>query len=443
MKFARFVEFYVNFFKTQHVFIRALSDTDLYTTDEPPSMFTIPWSEDLDYFQVLNMMIEDVDIIFVDPRIYPHLMRPILTSMEIYKGEQNFTALKKLQDFRKWIEDYPEKRRAEILCSREPPPPVVKPPALTEEQVQAEVSHVMDTGEIKYFQPDELELVLEGLRKRRIECIKAGDYLQAERAEHYTKVVLSFGQLGTVEAMQGTRVAELKKKLHCAKADLEQKKKAWEDKLAKLQKTANQELKLMEQTHKQEIEDFVALKNEDPPPQFRKQSPGLLSLKRSMTAAVRQKNYSEAGKLKQIVETQEAIEEKQNKERWMSEIDLRIANLRKRQKSDVKGRIVYWKGQKLLLVKQANQDIDNATRAVEHLTKHMGVARDAKVMAGELKNGQKKKSDVSGSGCPLPFLNTHAIEKEKALAHRQRAILNQSIYTRRPETAVKRSVVRR
>ena len=395
----------------------------------------------MDYFTVLNMMINDVDILFVDPRIYPHLIRPILTSIEIYRQQQEMSAVKKLQEFRKYIEEYPEKRRAEIMVSKEPPPPVVKPPALSEEQVQKEVAHVMDTGEIKYFKPDELELVLEGLRKRRVQCIKDGDYLQAERCEHFTKVVMSFGQLGTVEEMQGTRVNELQRKLATAKADLEQKKKSWEEKLENLKKTANQELKFMEQTHKQEIADLEAMKEEGPSPQFKKLSPGLLSLKRSMEAAVRQKSYGEAAKLKQRIAVQEAIEEKQNKERWDAEIDMRIANLRKKQASDVHGRHVYWKGQRLLLVKQANQEISNATQAVEHLTKSTTVAKEAKVMASELKQGQKKKS-VASQSSRLPFLNTHAIEREKALAHRQRAILNQQIYTRRPESALRRSMPR-
>lgn len=386
-----------------------------------------------DFKDILELMLHGIDISLVDPDIFPHLDSVLCTYLDNYRLAKDQLVISKLEFYQKYINSIPRRQEITALLTKESPPPPVVVPALTPEQVTEEVDLILETGKIKYFKPDELDLILERLRKKRTEFIEEGNYLDAQKAEHYSKAVMSYGQLGFVENIQDSRASSLQLKLDEAKEQLEQKKIEWENLRKQLRKSANKELSDLQNTHQQEIDKLESLYDTTPPPSIRKFSNKLLSMRKREQAMIGSRFFDQAAKMKEEADELERIETMQQMEKWNEEIDIRIKNLRMRQEKTLIARKNYWKKEETTLINHANKEIEKEEKAVEHLEKNLENAQSAKSMAENLKNDSKNVKDTNEvSSSSLPPLNNIRESRSRAVAHRQRAILNQKIYTKMP-----------
>ncbi|OHT12263.1 hypothetical protein TRFO_18079 [Tritrichomonas foetus] len=394
----------------------------------------VPGMTGRDYRDILEMMLHGIDIALVDPDIFPHLDSTLSIYLEQYTEKKDELVLSKLEFYKKYIDELPRRQEIAALLSKEPPPPPVIIPALTPEQVDEEVDLILKTAKIKYFKPDELDLVLEGLRKKRAEFIADGNYLDAEKAEHFTKAVMSYGQLGYVEHLQGSKVVELQNKLKESRDQLQQKKMHWEELHSKLRESANRELKGLQRSHQKEIQELEDLYDQQPPPSVYKYSNVLLSMRRKEKAMLQSRRFAEAGKMKIDADNLEKIENEQQTQKWHELIALKIKNAKMKHEKALVGRKNYWKKEEITLVNQANKEVEKDERAILHLEKSLDVAKGAKNLAENMKNDSTNVKSTDSSG--LPPLNQQRSSMTRAMAHRQRAILNHKIYTRvpRPKT---------
>lgn len=387
-----------------------------------------------DFKDILELMLHGIDISLVDPDIFPHLDSVLCTYLDNYRLAKDQLVISKLEFYQKYINEYPRKQEISSILTKEPPPAPVVIPALSPEQVNEEVDLILQTGKIKYFKPDELDLILEGLRKKRTEFIDEGNYLDAQKAEHYSKAVMSYGQLGFVENIQDSKASDLQAKLEEAKEQLEQKKINWENLRKQLRKSANEELSQLQKSHQQEIEKLESLYDTTPPPSIRKYSNSLLSMRKREQAMISSRLFAQAGKMKEEADELERIENMQQMEKWKDEIDIRIKNLKIKQEKTLMTRKNYWKKEETTLINQANKEVEKEEKAVQHLEKHLEVAMNAKSMAENLKNDSKNVKDTNESASSLPPLNNFRESRSRAMAHRQRAILNHKIYTKVPKS---------
>lgn len=387
-----------------------------------------------DFKDILELMLHGIDISLVDPDILPHLDSVLCTYLDNYRQAKDQLVISKLEFYQKYINELPRRQEIAAILTKEPPPPPVVIPALTPEQVNEEVDLILETGKIKYFKPDELDLILECLRKKRTEFIEEGNYLDAQKAEHYSKAVMSYGQLGFVENIQDSKASDLQVKLDEAKEQLEQKKVNWENLRKKLRKTANEELAELQKTHQSQIEKLESLYDTSPPPSIRKYSNNLLSIRKREQAMISSRLFAQAGKMKEEADELERQENVQQMEKWKEEIDTRIKNLRVKQEKALIVRKNYWKKEETNLINQANIEVEKEEKAIEHLEKNLEMAKSAKSMAENLKNDSKNVKDANESSSSLPPLNNFRDSRSRANAHRQRAILNHKIYTRVPRS---------
>ncbi|OHT06615.1 hypothetical protein TRFO_25285 [Tritrichomonas foetus] len=389
---------------------------------------------------VLDKMIGGIDICFVDPGLFPKISSWIENYRERYKNHDNSKiVLEKLDFFDDYINGYERREEITEILTQRSSRPAKKPPALTEQQVLAEVNLIMNKGHIREYNEREMNLVVAGLRKRRGELVEEGRYLEAEKANNYAKKIINHEQLTAVEVMQVEKCELIQQSIEEEKEKLIAKKLRWEKLHKNMKISANRELKEMKHQHKNELNKLISLKNDIPRPAYNKFSPELLNMRKREQAMIRSRRFAEAGQIKEIADEMERKETQINNKRWNDKIDFRIKNLLRSQKKQLDGRKLYWKNEENEMVNQANKEIANAERLINHMMHNFDEAKAAMELATSLKEGSRKEMNKTAQKLPSLLDNPKEIERVRTATHGQRRILNRKIYTRRAKTAMSNS----
>ena len=382
----------------------------------------------IDYKEVLRKMIRGVDIAFVDPTIYPQLPPYINELIEYHTNNHDIVTVQKLEFYKKYIAGYPKRQAASALIKKPIPPPPVIIPALSPEEVETEINYIFSTKHIKNYPDDELELIVSGLRKRRSELISNGDYLGAQKANHFCDILISHGQLTTVEGLQREKVHSLEVKLAAAKSELEESKKKWEQCLDAVHSQEKEEMQKLIQTTTAETEKLEQQKSPDfeLPASYQKYSQNLLNLRRRADASIAAHHFTEASELTRQADELQIVEDAKLRESWNKEVEKKIRHLEKNHEKMIKVRKDYFKASEHELIQQAEIEIQKQVLAIEHLERSLKIAKEAMKTAKTLRKESieiKKESNLP----PLP--NSKYSPKYKAQT-RQKQILNTQIYTR-------------
>lgn len=390
--------------------------------------YSIPYSYNIDPRNVITRMLSGVDISLVDPNIYPMLVPLLENYLEKAENDKDTYLIREIQFYLRYIEYQPRREElARILC-KPTPPPVVKIPALSPEQVKKEVDQILKTETLPvYNNQEEIDLVIQGLRERKLDYIAQGNYLKAETAEFLSRKLFSNGQLTTVENLQQDKASELKTKLKTARSDLEAAKKKWEELHENLKQNANAEFAELERIHNEQIQYLEDQFNEPPPPSIKKYSPGLLNLRRREQAMLNSKLYAQASALKEQADEVQRKEDQEQIERWHEHLTLKIKTTKAEQMKQLSGKKAFWKSEEQKLVQQGNLEIGQAERAIEHLTSNYKNTTEARKLTTVMKN-QTRMKDKTPKKRQLPTLGTPRRNDDK-VNYRQRQILNLNLYT--------------
>ena len=121
----------------------------------PPQLFDIEYviknTPNPDPNQIINQIFSGVDIILVDPQIYPHLVQPLQVFRDIFQQNSQTDMVKKCDFLIDYINEYPKRQQISRLLMNRPPSPPPKPPALSQEQVDEIVDNLLETDEIHYY----------------------------------------------------------------------------------------------------------------------------------------------------------------------------------------------------------------------------------------------------------------------------------------------------
>lgn len=382
----------------------------------------------IDCKEVIRKMLMGVDIAFVDPAIFPQLPPYINEMIESHKESHDIAVVHKLEFYKKYISEYPKRQAASALISRPIAPPPVIPPALSQEEVITEIDRLFSTGEIKKYPEDQLDLIVAGLRQRRAELISKGDYLGAQKANYYSEVLITFGQLTTVENIQKSKVTILEEKVNAAREDLENSKKKWEEFYQNARDQQAKEIQKILDAASEENSALEAQKSPDYeiPLSIRKYSQKLLDLKQRYESCIATKDYSQAADLNTRINELQEIEEQKMKENWNAEIDVKIKNAKANQERQLAARKAHFRAEEVELVKQANKDVQQQELALKHLERNLELAKNAMNTAKTL----RKDSQQINRKSSLPPLSE--MSPKKKAETRQRQILNAQIYTKSP-----------
>lgn len=409
-------------YKNLHFVLYGDPDEPIFNID-----YVIRYAPNIDPNNVINRIMSGVDILLVDPQIYPTLVSPLYVFRDIYTEQHEPDLVKKCNFLLDYIAEYP--RRVEIARTlmNKPPEPEPKPPALEPEEVNKIVDDLIQTDDIKYYPREELELILAELRKRRAEYQSKGEYINAQKADQYAKAIMTFGQLGAVEQLQNNKVEEIRAKLQEAQQQLENNKQKWEQLYNNLRNQAKEDLTQINTKFEDEIDVISKEFDSELPANFKKPSNQLLQLRRRQKALVESKRYDEAATTKENADKLEEQEKKKNMETWHKSIQKKIDAKKKDQVKTLTARKQFWKREEEALVNEANVDVEKAQQAIEHIKINLKQAEKAQNLANKLK--ENSKENIKNNGTKLPPLQVKT-RMQDAAAYRQRAILNAQIYTR-------------
>jgi hypothetical protein len=342
--------------------------------------------------------------------------------------------MKKIKFYMEYIREEPIRAEAERLLSmrvRTAPPQI---PVLSPEEVSMEVDFILRSETLRAYPQAELELILEGLRQRRRERIEVKDYLGASRAEHFAKIVLSHGQLSEVAALQEdkckfyeTLLAEECEKLQTLQA-------RWQELYTNMERSAREDMLQMKTGYEFKLAKLNLLRNQPPPVEIQKHSAELLQLRRREQAMIQSRHFANAADVKEIADELQAREDKVIYNRWMSQINQRIENLKFAHLKKVQGRKAFWQSERRQLVDQANREVDLAKTTISHIEKTLMGTQTAKSVTSDLIE-QNERSTVGlakENGPRSTVISGRIGERERSTVHGQRRILNQKIYTRTP-----------
>ena len=386
--------------------------------------------------QVIEAMLDGIDILLVDPVLFPEIERLLSDYLIEAKERNDRSAVAKIEYFVKYISEEPKRQAVSKLLDIPVKEPVIKPPALSDEQLEEEIRRIWKTQKIRNYTEEELDLVVARMRQKSAEFIAKGRYLKAQRADHFAKILISNGQLGTVKTMQTQKVIDIEQKLHESRKELEQNKAKWEELYVNLKQAAKEELDKMQEDHRKEIEEIEKLKELDPPPHIKKYSHALLQMRRQEQALIQNREYQKAGEMKALADDMQRGEDEQQIKKWIAEVDVKISNAKKLQANQLHVRKSFWKNEESALVNEANKDIKQAEKAIAHLEMNLKIAEQAKDIAATLKREAKhvvKTQPQKNRG--LPALNEVAkTPQQQSADFRQRQILTKKIYTRVPRS---------
>lgn len=385
------------------------------------------YGDTFDTQDLINDLMNEIDILHVDPRLFPEIIHILFRNLEKYKEEHNTRKIKKAEQYIQFIKSYPRRDEIKKKIGRPPPPPPPKIPALSPEQVQHEVELILDREIIKIYKDDELELVLAGLRQKRAEFIAKGDYLAAEKANHLLNILISHGQLGSFECMQRKKVLDLQEKLAAAENDLRIKKEKWEKYLENMRMKEKQDFENLERENQAVIESILKKREEEPPPLINKYSKEYLSLRRKQEASVLNHKFSEAETFRQQADLLKTKEDLLITQNWYNMIDKKLQNAKQEQEKIWGSRKAFWRDEKQTLVNDANKEVDKAQKAIEHLQQTLMAETHTMETASTLKKETRQVKDKN----PLPELSSSRPTTKDRARYRQKRILNIKIYTRK------------
>ena len=305
---------------------------------------------------VFDKVIGGVDICYVDPLLFPKLLSWIENHKDRYKDQYNKTVLDKLNFIENYIRRQERRDEIRLLLTHKTEKRERKKPVMTREQVDAEVNSIMENGINYEYTEEQVNLIVPGLRRKRAELVKDGDYLEANRANNYVKIMISHEQFSTVEAMQQEKCEMLQTKIDEESEKLKEKKKRWIKVTNNLRKSADKELREMKVRFNKEIEDLNSQKNKVPIT-FQKFSAGLLNLRRRKEAMMQTRRYGEAGQYQEIADKMEEDEIISLEKRWADNIDSRIRNLQASHRRQLEGRSAYWRHAEKKLMKERRRKL--------------------------------------------------------------------------------------
>jgi hypothetical protein len=397
-------------------------------------LYIIEYSPNLNPKDVITEILGGTHISLIDPLVYPVIESTIHDYLDAFRLQKDDYNAKKMEVTLNYIREEPNRQAIERMLTMTVKPPPPPPPVLSPEEVETEVNLILQSEEVRSYPEDELPLILEGLRKRRRECIERKDYLGANKAEHLAQIALSHGQLSAVEAIEESKCRFYQTMIDEGREILAQKEERWAALRESMRESEQRDYAEMEERHATELEALEALK-EEVPVGGRKFSAALLQLRRREEAMVATRKFREAAKMKAQADEMEAQEKEIMKKKWCAEVDQRIENAKTAYERQLRSRKLFWAGEIAGLVSHAEREGALANLALGHLQETLTAAEKARELTSNLKRqNESKQGDTGGS------VTGRTTPRARATAHGQRRILNSKIYTRTSQATTRKKV---
>lgn len=379
---------------------------------------------------IVKKLLYTSDIAFVHPDLYSSL--PIAIERQKFLCEQNGekNMVSKLNLMQNYIKDYHERqnlasrlRRVQISVQKKKKLP------FSDEDIQQEIDSILATNTIKGYNTEQAECLYNAMKEKREYFISKGEYNSAAQAEKLSRVLYNAGKLKQVEDMQCEKYDNLSCKIEEAEKELITLKEKWENVYTNFKKTAQADLARLKCEYEEQLHKVGEEKSKDIPPQYKKYSSNYLILRKKERSAVLMKEFSQAAIFKEEADKQQQIEESRFIVTWNKAVDHKKNILAKEFDKSMKAKQVYWQQEEKKLILNANAEVKKFEKSLQNMKVNLESINNAKQMISMSVNNTRNSTSLESDGSVFsPFVRS----SQTPAQHRQRALLNQKIYTVTP-----------
>jgi hypothetical protein len=277
-------------------------------------------------------------------------------------------------------------------------------------------------GEFSEIEPRHYRQIIRELQRIKCEAIADGDYFLAERAVNASRRVLALTSHNRFRDIATARVDSLCEQLQTKTTDRDDLVERTARAIAAAESRRDADLRAMERQNERELSEFDEQFAIDPPPEMRKFSPTLLQLRVRERYMVQAGRYTEATEAREEAERIERKESEEHRRRWVAHLRLQREELVNRQAEKMYVRRVNADQQIAKMRRTYGAAIDHQVKAVQHVAQQYSGACIVQGFAGQSRGGPRTEG-------ALPRLKMPSVNP-RAVAFRQRALINTLVYTR-------------
>ena len=380
-----------------------------------PHVYRYSFEQSKDLMEIVFAIINGEDIIDVDPQVFPDIV-PLLKEKERQLKEwRNQPASRFIEKALEFISKYrysDDISQYMINTSRS-----ISKKNPSNEDIEFNVNLALNRNDFWSIDPQMYKLVIEKLKKMRINALESNNYLLAEKCENSVNRLISIQSDSRYQSICNSKADEIELKYQQSLEDFQKLKIEWETKLNNLLVENTEKIKQFELEQENELKEFEKIFKEDLPSEYKKFSSNILQLKRKEKYMVLAKRYKEATQINEELQKLEIIEKKEQKRKYSTELELKKKEFLNKQKEKLEIRKqnlnrIY---QKLLI--QSQIEIDHFEKSCEHLKNQIKLFDKESIKT--LKNSKK-----------INLFEENINSKSIGQLFRQRAKINSIVYTK-------------
>ena len=394
-------------------------------------VYEFEYSKHPDPKEVATALLMGVDILLVDPNLYPSVIPPLEYYRKRYEQTNQDKVVEKIDWLIDYINKYPERQMIAAKLSQRTRSPRVKPPPFSRDECDEQINLILNKQSNMQYSKEEYQQLISEMRKKRKELIDEQDFQEADVYSDRIRTLINMSESSEAYKFSRSRCKELEEKVQEAEDSLNDMKVRWDRVLHNFYQERDENLQALKDEQQKEYEEFEEKLQTTYPKTLPKYTSSHLELKRKEETYALAKQYEEAQAIKNELEEFEGGDElNQLEEQWRQSNQLQLNTLAKKHQSNYEIRVDNFQREEQAILKAMKSE----TAAAQHKLDTL------KIM---LRKAEMNADPTQPMRSSLPSIKTIRQVEPHELAFRQRALMNIKIYSLRPPPKTARSSPRK
>ena len=390
-------------------------------------VYEFEYSKHPDPKEVATALLMGVDILLVDPNLYPSIIPPLEYYRKRYEQTNQDKVVEKIDWLIDYINKYPERQMIAAKLSQRPRSPRVKPPPFSRDECEEQINLILNKKTNMQYTKEEYQQLITEMKKKRKELIDDQEFQEADVYGDRIRTLINMSESSEAYKFSRSRCKDLEEKVQEAEDSLNDMRVRWERVLENFNQEREENLQSLRDEQQKEYEELQEKLETTYPKTLPKYTASHLELRRKEETLVLAKQYEEAQAIKNELETFEGgAELNQLEEQWRQSNQLQLNTLAKKHQSNYDIRVDNFQREEQAIRKA----MKNELAAQEHKLETL------KIM---LRKAEMSADPTIPTRSSLPSIKTIRQVEPHELAFRQRALMNIKIYSLRPPQTARSS----
>ena len=361
-----------------------LSQTGTKAPRIKPPKYVIKKDQDFNMQQAIMSITNGLPIKSVQPELYDSIYPNLQVKREKLIRDENVFAVqvinKAIDEIEKYYQEQKEERENRLLkeIAREE----YELRKAKREEERRKMKHIFTKKEIS----DGVDLALSGcfdqidekmfkpltaeLRKLHKVALKRDDLNLATLYDKAARKIISIGNNNKYGELANAKVQEYDEKVQIMKKELKILEDNWYSKIREAKMACDEEVRNLNKEAQLRMAQFEEQLNNELPSQYKKYSSAYLNLRKKEQALMSMKNYVEANDIKNYADSIQVKEDKEFRERYESEIEMKKKDCLKKIQDKINVRVENMELQLFQMQRESEREIEQAQRALKRYEMH-------------------------------------------------------------------------